>query len=163
LEKLGINLNFLIAQVINFLLLLWILQRFLYKPVSNMLSARTKRVQESLAEADRVRQEAAAARSQYEQQLEAERRRSFDAAQQAIQDGQKAREAILVQAQKEAEEIRSRAHAEGERERQQMLAELRTQVADLAILASEKVIGQAMDQPTQRRLIDDFLNTEALK
>jgi F-type H+-transporting ATPase subunit b len=164
LEQLGINLNFLIAQIINFLLLLFILRRFLYKPVTNMLAARTKRVQESLAEADRVRQEAAAARAEYERQLDAERRRSFDAAQQAIQEGQKARDAIITQAQKDAEEIRARTRDEAERERQQMMAQLRTQVADLAILASEKVIGQTLDNNVQRRLINDFLNqTEALK
>lgn len=163
MEKLGINLNFLIAQIVNFLLLLFILQRFLYKPVTNMLEARTRRIRESLAEADRVRQEAAAARAEYERQLEAERRRSFDAAQQAIQEGQKAREAIIAQAQKDAEDIRRRAREETEREREQMLAQLRTQVADLAILASEKIIGQALDRDLQRRLVNDFLTkTEAL-
>jgi F-type H+-transporting ATPase subunit b len=163
LEKLGINLNFLIAQIVNFLLLLFILQRFLYKPVMNMLAARTRKVQESLAEADRVRQEAAAARAEYERQLEIERRRSFDAAQQAIQEGQRAREAIIAQAQREAEEIRQRAREEAERERQQMLALLRAQVADLAILASEKIIGQSLDHDAHRRLINEFLSkTEAL-
>jgi F-type H+-transporting ATPase subunit b len=163
LEKLGINLNFLIAQIINFVLLLWILNRFLYKPVTKMLAARTERVQQSLAEADKVRQEAAAARTEYERQLDAERRRSFDAAQQAIQEGQKAREAIIAQAQKDAEDIRLRGRTEAEREREQMLSELRTQVADLAILASEKIIGQALDRDVQRRLVNDFLTkTEAL-
>lgn len=162
MEKLGINLNFLIAQIINFLILLLILQRFLYKPVTKMLAARTKRVQESLAEADRVRQEAAAARADYERKLEAERRRSFEAAQQAIQEGQKARQAIVAQAEKDAEDIRTRARAESEREHQEMLAELRTQVADLAILASEKVIGQTLARDDHRRLINDFLkNVEA--
>jgi len=53
-EKVGINLNFLIAQIVNFVIVLVLLQRLLYRPVLNMLEARKQRVRESLAEADRV-------------------------------------------------------------------------------------------------------------
>ena len=54
MEKVGINLNFLIAQIVNFVIVLVLLQRLLYRPVLNMLEARKQRVRESLAEADRV-------------------------------------------------------------------------------------------------------------
>ena len=157
MEQLGINLNFLITQIIHFLILLFLLKRFLYRPVLNMLDARRERIQESLAEAERVREEAAQARQEYEKQLEEERRRSQDAAQKAIQEAQKARETIVVEAQREAEEILARARVEAVREREQAMAELRDQVADLAVRASEKIVRTALDETMQRKIVSDFL------
>lgn len=157
MEQLGINGNFLIAQIVQFLVLLVIMRRFLYQPVLNMLAARRERIRESLAEAERVREEAAQARQEYEKQLEEERRRSHDVAQKAIQEAQKARESIVAEAQKEAEEILAKARVEAARERDQAMAELRDQVADLAMRASEKIVRTALDETMQRKIVSDFL------
>lgn len=157
MAQLGINLNFLIAQIIHFIILIVVLRLLLYKPVLNMLAARRQRIQDSLAEADRVRQEAATARQEYERQLEEERRRSYETAQKSIQEAQKARESIIAEAQKEAEAIRARARAEAERERTQVLSELREQVADLAMQASERIVRTTLDEAAQRKIVNDFL------
>lgn len=157
MAQLGINLNFLIAQIIHFVILIVLLRLLLYKPVLNMLATRRQRIQDGLAEAERVRAEAAKARQDYEHQLEEERRRSYETAQKSIQDAQKARESIIAEAQKEAETIRERARAEAERERTQMLSELRAQVADLAMQASERIIRTSLDEATQRKIVSDFL------
>ena len=158
MAQLGINLNFLIAQIIHFLILLFVLRLLLYRPMLNMLNTRRERIQASLAEAERVRQEAAQARQDYERQLEEERRRSQDAAQKAIQEAQKARERIIAQAQQEAEEILARARSEALRERERAMAELHDQVADLAVLASEKIVRAALDETMQRKIVSDFLS-----
>ncbi len=158
MEKLGINLNFLIAQIINFGVMLLLLRLLLYQPVLNMLETRRNRIQESLAEADRVRQEAAATQERYRQELEAARRESQEAIQKAMQASGRLREEILQQARQEAEEIKARAREEAEREREQVLSSARDQIAELVVLATEKLIGQTADEKVQRKLVQDFLS-----
>ena len=64
----------------------------------------------------------------------------------------------MQQARQEAEEIRARARAEAEQEKARALAAAREEIADLVILATERLIGQAADERTQRKLVQDFLN-----
>ncbi len=158
MEKLGINLNYLIAQIVNFGIMLFLLNRFLYKPVLNMLETRKNKVRESLAEADRVRQEAAEAQERYQRELEAARRESQEAIQKAMQASERLREEILEKARQEAEEIKARAREEAEREREQILSSARDQIAELVILATERLVGQAVDEKAHHQLIEDVLN-----
>ena len=87
MEKLGINVTWLLAQLINFGLLLFILWRFAYKPVLGMLAARKQKIQESLEYADKVKQDAAAQQKEFEKKLEETRRETQAAAAAAAQVG----------------------------------------------------------------------------
>ena len=157
MDKLGINLNFLIAQIINFGIVLFLLQRFLYKPVLNMLEERKEKVRQSLAEADRVRQEAAETQARHQQELDAARRENQQALQKAAQSGERLREEIIQQARREADEIKARAREEAEHEKERALSAARDEIANLVVLATEKLIGQSVDDKAQRRLVQDFL------
>jgi F-type H+-transporting ATPase subunit b len=68
-EKLGINWGLLIAQIVNVGLLVWLLSRYLYRPVLNMLNERTRRIQESLRDADLVKEQLAHAKQDYDTEL----------------------------------------------------------------------------------------------
>jgi F-type H+-transporting ATPase subunit b len=157
LEQLGIHFGMLIAQAANFLILLVILRLLLYRPVMRMLEERRQKIQESLKQADTLRAEAAAAQAEYDRQLEEARRQSQQALTRAAQASEAAREEIIARAQKEAQAIVDRARQEIALEREQALAELRREVADLSVMVSRKVIGEAIDEGTQRRLISEFL------
>jgi F-type H+-transporting ATPase subunit b len=156
---LGIDPALLIAYLINFVILLFLLRLFLYRPVLNMLAERRQKIQESLEQADKVRQEAQVQRADFQRELEDARKTSQEAAARAAQETEKMREAILVEARKEAEQIREQARQQVDVERQQAMGELQRQVADLAVDLTRKVIGQtvAVDEPAQRRLIQQFL------
>ena len=159
LRPLGIDPALLIAYVINFIILLVLLRLFLYKPVLKMLGERRLKIQESLEQADKVRQEAEVERSEYQRELEEARKTSQEAAARAAQETEKMREAILAEARTEAEQIREQAHQQIEVERQQTMAELQRQVADLAVDLTRKVIGKTVvvDEQAQRQLIQQFL------
>jgi F-type H+-transporting ATPase subunit b len=150
LRPLGIDPALLAAYVINFVILLILLRLFLYKPVLKMLNERRQKIQESLEQADKVRQEAEIRQAEFQRELEAAR---------AAQETEKMREAILVDARKEAEQIREQAHQQIEVERQQTMAELQNQVADLSVALTRKVIGETVvvDEQVQRQLIQRFL------
>lgn len=78
MEKLGINVGLLIAQLFNVILLVWLLTTFLYRPVLNMLNERTRRVQESLKEAEQVKEQLARANQDYDAKLGQARQEAAD-------------------------------------------------------------------------------------
>ena len=80
LRPLGIDPALLIAYAINFVILLILLRLFLYKPVLRMLNERKQKIQESLEQADKVRQEAEVQQADFQQELEEARKTSQEAA-----------------------------------------------------------------------------------
>ncbi len=157
MDKLGINITWLIAQIINFGLLLFLLWRFAYKPVLKLLNDRRQKIQESLAYAEKVKQDAAAQQKEFETKLEATRREMQAATAAAAQAGEKEREAILTQARDEARKLVEQARAQIEYERRQMLSELRDEVVHLSMLTTQKVVGTSLDENAHRKLVSEFL------
>lgn len=157
MEKLGIDGTWFLSQLINFVVLLFILQRLLYKPMLNMLHKREEQIRESMDYAERVKQEAARAQTDYELAIEESRREGQAIIAQAAQQAERAREEILAKAQGEAKEIKAKAAADVDYERKRVIAELRDQVAELAILAAGRVLGKTLDDKAHRQVVDDFL------
>jgi len=157
-EQLGIDGRWFLSQIVNFVILLLILQRFLYKPILNMLQQRQERIRESMEYADRVKREAERAQEDYEKKIEESRREAQAIIAQAMQQAERLREEILAKAQDEAREIKAKALEDVEYERKRVVAELRDQVADLAILAAGRVLGKALDEKTHRQVVADFLD-----
>lgn len=158
MEQLGIDGRWFLSQIVNFVILLLILQRFLYKPILNMLQQRQERIRESMEYADRVKREAERAQKDYEKKIEESRREAQAIIAQAMQQAERLREEILAKAQDEAREIKAKALEDVEYERKRVVAELRDQVADLAILAAGRVLGKALDEKTHRQVVADFLD-----
>ncbi len=157
MEALGISLYGIIAYIVNFALLVFLLNMFLYKPVKNALTQRQQRIAESLEAADKATQEAAQQRAEFEKELAKARELAQEEARKAAEATEKMRQEILATAQKEAEEIRARAREEAELEKQQVSADLQKQAAELAMQITRKIVGGAVDEKAQTKLIDQFL------
>jgi F-type H+-transporting ATPase subunit b len=157
LEKLGINITWLVAQIVNFGLLLFILSRLAYKPILDMLNTRKAKIQESLEYAEKVTQQAAAQQKDFERKLEETRREMQAATATAAQAGEKERERIIAEARVQAQREIEKGREQVEYERKQMLAELRDQVVQLSLLAAQKLVSQSLDDKAHRQLINDFL------
>jgi F-type H+-transporting ATPase subunit b len=164
LEALGINLGYLISQIVNFTLLAILLYFVAYKPVLRMLDDRSARIQKGLEDAEEASRRAAQMEQEFEQRIAEARREGQEIIAQSTQMSEKARQEILVVAREEAKTEIVKAKEEIARERDMAMAEIRQQVADLSLTISEKVIGQTLDEQGQRRLIEEFLEqTEELK
>jgi F-type H+-transporting ATPase subunit b len=164
LEALGINLGYLISQIVNFTLLAVLLYFVAYKPILRMLDERSARVKQGLADAELASRRAAEMEQEFEQRLAEARKEGQVIIAQATQMSEKARQEILEMAREEARAQVEKAKEEISRERELAMSELRQQVADLSLNISEKVIGQSLDQQRQRELIAEFLEqTEELK
>lgn len=158
MEKLGVNLPWLIAQLVNYLLILFILRQFAYKPILNMLATRKQKIAEALANADKVKADAEAQQKDFERKLDEARRDAQSAAANAQQAAEKERQRILADAQVEAQKIKESARGELDYERKQMMSELRQQVIDLSVLGAQRVIGANLDDKKSRQLVENFLN-----
>jgi F-type H+-transporting ATPase subunit b len=157
LEGLGINLGYLISQIINFVLLLVLLRVFLYKPVLNMLDRRREKIRTDLDEADKARSQAEAAKQEYEKQLEQAREERRSIVAQASEQAEKMREEILEKARVEAQQLASKTEEEMEALRRQALVGAQDEIVDLALAAAGKVVGESLDEKAHRRLIQEFI------
>lgn len=157
MESLGINLSLLISQLVNFTLLAVLLYLLLYKPVLNMLAQRKERIARSIADVDAAREAAAKAQQEYDRKIAEAQRKAQEIIAQAAQASEKVGADIKAEAQREAEAIRQKARAEAADEKAHILTEVQSQIAGLSMAATERVLGQAMDEATQRKLITSFL------
>jgi F-type H+-transporting ATPase subunit b len=158
MAQLGINGPFLLAQIVNFIILFLLLRRFLFPPLVRMLDQRKQRIAEGLAAADIARKEAEAERARLMAQIETERKEAQARIAAASAEAERVKAEIVAQAQREAEAIKAKAIAEAEAERQRILAEAHKQIAELTVLATERVVRRGLDETLQRRLIEDFLS-----
>ncbi|NNJ10140.1 F0F1 ATP synthase subunit B [Chloroflexales bacterium ZM16-3] len=157
MEKLGINWGLLIAQLFNVIFLVWLLGQFLYKPVLNMLSERTRRVQDSLAEADQVKQQLANAKKNYEAELAKARQEAAGIVAQA-QERAKVQEAeIVAQARRDADRIRDEARTTASQERDTLLSDAKGRIADLVTLTASQVLGAELQAKGHDKLIAESL------
>jgi len=158
MDKLGINIPWLLAQLINVILILVLLRVLAYKPVLAMLDKRKKKIAESLEYADKVKADAAAQQKEFERKYE-EQQREFNVRLQSSQQvAEQERQRIVADAHEEALKIKESARGELDYERNQMVAEVRQQVIELSMLGAQRVIGGNLDQQKSRQLVENFLN-----
>jgi F-type H+-transporting ATPase subunit b len=164
LEALGINLGYLISQIVNFTLLALLLYFVAYKPVLRMLDERSARINKGIQDAEQASRRAAEMEQEFERQMADARREGQEIVAQATQASERAGQEILERAREESRAQIERAKEEISRERDLAMADLRRQVAELSLTISEKVLGETLDEQSQRRLIAEFLEqTEELK
>jgi F-type H+-transporting ATPase subunit b len=156
LEKLGISWGLLLAQLINVGILLWLLTRYLYRPVLNMLNERTRRVQEGLQDAERVKEQLARAKQDYDAELARARQEAAGILAQAQERAKAQEQEIVAQARQEADRIRNEAREQAVQERDQLLRDLKNQMAELVTLTATRVLGEEL-KSNHDRLIEESL------
>lgn len=156
MEKLGINWGLLIAQLINVVFVVWLLTAFLYRPILNMLNQRTNRIQEGLQDAEKVREQLANAKRDYDAELAKARQEAAGILAQAQERARAQAAEIIAQAHRDAEKLKSDTLAQAEQERQRMLGELKDRMAELVVLTAERVLNAEL-KTNHDRLIEESL------
>ncbi len=156
MDKLGINLGYLLVQIFNFAIMFVVLKKWLYEPVLGLLEKRREMLARAVEDA-RVAAEARANAEQEAQKIIAEARAKADEIiREARERAEEQKRAILEEAKAEAEKIKQEALAEVEEERNRMLAEMRGQIAALAVAAAQKIVGATLDERRQHELLEEF-------
>lgn len=156
-DALGINLPQLIAQILNFVILLVVLRVLLYKPILRMLDERRDKIAAGLNAADLARAEAASAQANIQEQLNQARQQGQEIVANAQGIATRIQEEQREQSARDREEALKRAQAEIGLERDRAIAQLRGEFADLTVGAAEKVINQSLDRQAHQRIIDEAL------
>ncbi len=157
IADLGINVPVLVAQLVNFTILLVVLRLFAWGPLTKMLDERREKIRESLAAADEAKSQVAESGRQAQEQIEAARREGQQLIAQSQEIANRIQSDARTQAQTESEAALVRARSEIQLERDTAIAELRKEFADLTIAAAEKVISGSLDRNAHKRLIDEAL------
>jgi F-type H+-transporting ATPase subunit b len=152
-----INLFWIIVASANFLLLLALLWAFGFGPVSRTLSARRSKIEQGLADAEQARRDRESAEQERLATLAEARREANEILARAQRVATETREADIAATKTEIERLRERATGDIEAERTRAIADLRAEVADLALMAASKVVGESMTDDRQRRLVEEFL------
>ncbi|MDR1960649.1 MAG: F0F1 ATP synthase subunit B [Gracilibacteraceae bacterium] len=145
------------AQIISFLILVWVLAKFAWKPLMGMMEKRRLFIQENLAQAEAERQEAERIRQEYQEEMRNARQEAQAVIEKATKTSEQRAAEIVDEARRETEKLKKSALAEIEREREKAVAEVKAQVADLSIAVAEKLLRAKLDLSGQAELVDQFI------
>jgi F-type H+-transporting ATPase subunit b len=152
-----INVFWIIAQAASFVLFLIIVYLVAFRRIGGVLEERRQRIEDGLRDADQARvdrEQAAAERLKVLAEARAEAEETLARAQRLAEES---RERDLAQTRAELELMRERAAGDIAAEKDRALADVRNQVADLALAAAARVVGETMNTERERRLVEEFL------
>lgn len=156
LDALGINPGFLISQIVNFLIVLVIVRAFLWKPMMNMLDARSATIQKGLEDAAAAANARRNAEAEAEKILAQARIESQQVIAEARERAEQVARGIQNDAQSEGDRIRAEAQLRIEEDRNRELGSLRGQVAAISTAIARQLIGETLDETRQQRIVTDF-------
>jgi F-type H+-transporting ATPase subunit b len=154
---LQINLFWIIVASLNFILLFVLLSVFALGPLRRMLDERRARIEEGLRDAEQARRDRESAEAERVAALQEARREANEIITRAQKVAQDSRDADIAATKAELERLRDRASAEIDAEKQRAISDLRAEVADLALQAASKVVGETLNTERERRLVQEFL------
>ena len=157
MEALGLNLPMLIAQIVGFLVLLYILSKLLYRPLLKVMDERAARIKESLEAAERAKEQAAASQEQMQEDMRKAREEGQQMIAQARDVASRFRDEEMAKAREEIAAERAKAEADIQRERDAAIEDLRQEFAGLAISAAERVVERSLSESDHRSIIDRVL------
>lgn len=157
LNTLGVDIKAIIIQAIGFLILLFVLKKYLFGKISAMIKERSDGIKSAYTKIDDDRVTAERLKAEYLKKIsdvEAEVARRI---QEAVSEGKKLSEEIFKRAGEEVERMKVQAQESIDRERNKAIAEIRSQVITLSIMASSRIIQQTISHQSAEKLVDEFI------
>ncbi|MCM3714280.1 F0F1 ATP synthase subunit B [Halalkalibacter oceani] len=153
----SINWGSALYQLVAFVALLLLLNKFALKPLMGIMEKREQLVNEQIDSAEKTRKEADAFINEQRKELEKARVEAQQIIEQAKKLSEQQAQDIIQQARENAERVKDSALAEIQREKEQAVASLREQVASLSVLIATKVIEKELDAKEQEKLVQEYL------
>jgi F-type H+-transporting ATPase subunit b len=157
LNSLGVNIKAIIIQAVGFLILLFILKKYLFGKISVMLNERSEGVKKVYTKIENDKAEAERLKIEYQRKLSDAEAEAVKRIQDAVNEGSRVSEEIIKRAKEEIELMKVKAKEGIDQERKKALAEIRNQVVTLSLLASSRLIRQSISSQTAEKLVDDFI------
>lgn len=146
------------AQIVNFLLLVWLLKYFLYGPIINMMEERQERIERREQEAEQQRERAEQEEDKYRAQLQQLQNQREQLIEDAEQKAEERRQELLEEVREEVDEAEQRWHRAIQRDREMFLRDLRQKVADETLSVTRQVLDDLADAELERMIIRSFID-----
>lgn len=150
-----------LVSIVNFLVLLYVLQRFMWGPITRTLDARAARIREGLEAAEAAKREREEMRAEVERMLSEARQEARAMSERAAQAAEAAAAQIRADAKAEADRTRERGRADAQQLHDQALAQLRSEVASMVVLAASRILGKEIGPEQHRALIERSMDEAA--
>jgi F-type H+-transporting ATPase subunit b len=150
--SLGVDGRILIAQIVNFFILLWVLNRFVYRPLLTFLEKRTATIEQGLNDAKQAKEQLDAARSQEEAILKQAQQEAQTLIAQAEAVAKQQRDLAVTETKTKIDQMLAQGEKKLSEERTKMLAEVKGELAQLVVLATEKVLQTKIDSTEGERM-----------
>jgi len=155
MEKLGINPWLLIAQIVNFVILLWLLQRFLYKPLLKLFRDRSTKIEDGLKTAENLKKQAAESETRQKEYLEEAKKEAHRIVSAATKLGDEEKKKILQLAAEESKKIVEQTTAEMNVEKKNIMNDIKKEVGEMVVSLTVATIKKSMDANTQKKLLKE--------
>jgi F-type H+-transporting ATPase subunit b len=160
-SKLGIDWKLLIANAITFFLVLWLLRKFAYRPLMDVMDKRRAKIDDGLDKAKQAKIELEYIATEKQKVLAAARTESLQLIQSAQKDAEARKQELMAKAETEATALVAKTRQQLDREKQQMLDQAKGELADLVVAATGKVIAAQLDDKLQRKLAEQAIQEVA--
>lgn len=158
LGTLGINGQIFFAQLFNFLLVLLVLWRFVYKPLVKALDDRSARIEKSEKQAEEIAQRLAQVEQDQTQLINQARMEANVILEQAREEAEQRKQEILDSAKEEVQVVVAQGKQQLRAEKQQMMREAKEEMIELAIAAAQKILEKQIDEKTSKAMADEVVN-----
>ena len=152
-----------ITQIIGFLIALFILKKLAWKPLLRVLEERKERIKSEFGKIEEDRKKAQTLLEQYQEKLKEIDAEARVRIQEAVNAGRNISGEIKQQAQAEAKEVLNKAQAEIGREIAKAKVQLKNDIVNMTLSATEKIIGEKLDEKKHKQLIADFIEELEIK
>lgn len=153
MEKLGIEPRLLLAQIVNFAIIVFVLSKFLYKPILDMLEKRKKEIAAGLKLTEDMKSEEEKVAAKKQKMLEVTRKEASDIIEEARKQAKEEEKEIIAQAHKDAEVIMAKGKADAEAARVEMEKSVEKSAIDLAVSISERLLTGVLSADDKHKLI----------
>lgn len=158
LENFGIKPVLLLAQIINFVILLYILKRFLYKPILKVLEKRKNKIETSMNQSDQIQKKFEELDKKQQEILDNARKESAQIIDEAKSEAKTLAKQIQIESSNQTEQTLKRAKETITLEKQKMINEAKREIVSVVTSATEKVVGKVLTKKDKDELVTEALN-----
>ena len=159
LELISLNIWHIAAAILNLLLLTWIVKKFLFKPVQQIMAQRQAEVDTLYADAETAKTTAEADRAVYEEKISKADEEAQKIVQDAVVRADRMSEKILAEANEKAAEKMKRADADIALEKKKAVNEVKNEISGMSVDIAEKMVGREIREEDHKKLIDSFIES----
>jgi len=153
----SVDTTLMLASVITFLIFATILAKFAWGPLLKIVDEREKTIRDQVESAEKAAADAKSMLAQHQELLRGAGRERDEILAHATRDSEALRAELQAKARADAEQVVARAREQMQREKDVAIAELRAQVADIAVEAASRIVKSSLSEEAQRKLVDDYI------